>query len=64
MDDLKKKAISSYELSLAHCDYLTAIMGLASYRGLYLPEHDRPRYAEAFVEAGKREAWGGISKQC
>lgn len=62
MADLKRKAISRYELPLAHCDYLTASMGLASYRGLYLPGQNRPKYAEAFVEAGKREAWGGISK--
>ena len=60
--DLKRAAISRYELPLAHCDYLTACMGLASYRGLYLPGATRPKYAEAFVEAGKREAWGGISK--
>lgn len=62
MADLKRQAISQYELPLAHCDYLTASMGLASYRGLYLPGQGRPKYAEAFVEAGKREAWGGISK--
>ncbi len=59
VSDLKRKAISFYELPLAHCDYLTAIMGLASYRGLYLSVQDRPKYAEAFVEAVKRETWGG-----
>ena len=62
MADLKREAISRYQLPLAHCDYLTASMGLASYRGLYLPSQNRPKYAEAFVEAGKRETWGGISK--
>lgn len=62
MADLKRKAISCYELPLAHCDYRTAIMGLASYRGLYLPGQGRPKYAEAFVEAGKRGDWEDISK--
>lgn len=62
MAETKRKAISRYELPLAHGDYLTANMGLASYRGLYIPGQHRPKYAEAFVEASKRGAWGGISK--
>lgn len=61
--ELKREAISRYELPLAHCDYLTACMGLAGYRGLYLPGQTRPKYAEAFAEADKRESWGDISKK-
>ncbi|WP_177165916.1 PIG-L deacetylase family protein [Nitrosomonas sp. Nm58] len=57
---LKKQAISKYALRLAHCDYLSASIGLASYRGLYLPKKERPNYAEAFVEAEKRVMWKGL----
>ncbi|SFE96489.1 N-acetylglucosaminyl deacetylase, LmbE family [Nitrosomonas sp. Nm166] len=58
--DLKKQAISCYVLPLSHCDYLTASIGLASYRGLYLPGKEGSNYAEAFVEAEKKVAFGGI----
>lgn len=51
--ELKRSALSLYELPLAHCDYLSASMGLAAYRGLYLPGNGHPKFAEAFVEAEK-----------
>lgn len=50
----KKQAISKYALPLAHCDYLFASIGLASYLGLYLSKKKGPNYAEVFVEAEKR----------
>lgn len=58
--DLKKQAISRYVLPLTHCDYLTASIGLAGYRGLYLPGKEGPNYAEAFVEAEKKARFGGL----
>ncbi|WP_090539858.1 hypothetical protein [Nitrosomonas sp. Nm132] len=61
---LKKQAISKDALPLAHCDYLSPSIGLASYLGLYLPKKEGPNYAEVFVEAEKRAMWKGYYKQC
>ncbi|WP_051300180.1 PIG-L deacetylase family protein [Methylobacter luteus] len=58
--ELKRSALSRYELPLAHCDYLTASMGLAAYRGLYLSENGQSGLAEAFVEAEKNGIWGDM----
>lgn len=58
--NLKKQAISCYALPLLHCDYLSAIIGLASYRGLFLPKGVGENYAEAFVEAEKNGSFGGL----
>lgn len=58
--DLKKQAIACYELPQSHCDYLSASMGLASYRGLYLAKKDTINYAEAFIEAEKKAVWGSL----
>lgn len=58
--ELKKQAISRYVLPLTHCDYLSASIGLAGYRGLYLPGKEGHNYAEAFVEAEKKVAFGGL----
>lgn len=58
--DIKKRAISCYALPLAHCDYLSASIGLASYRGLYLPGKRECNYAEAFTEVEKKAAFGGL----
>ena len=58
--DLKQQAISHYQLPLAHCDYLSASMGLSRYRGLYLPNQRHEQYAEAFVEAENNKSLGGI----
>lgn len=58
--DLKRQAINHYQLPLAHCDYLSAIMGLAAYRGLYLSNQEREQYAEAFVEAENTQCFDGI----
>ncbi len=55
--DLKKQAISRYVLPLSHCDYLSASLGLAGYRGLYLPGKEGHKYAEAFIEAEKKVAF-------
>jgi LmbE family N-acetylglucosaminyl deacetylase len=57
--DLKKQAIGCYHLPLRYRDYSVPCLGLAAYRGLYLPAADVPRYAEAFVEAERK--WRGIS---
>lgn len=61
--DLKKQAISRYILPLSHCDYLSASIGLASYRGLYLAKKASPNFAEAFIEAEKKVAWGSLSQK-
>ncbi len=61
--DLKKQAISHYALPLSHCDYLTASVGLASYRGMYLAKHTNPNYAEAFIEAEKKVTWGNLPQR-
>lgn len=58
--ELKKQAISRYVLPLTHCDYLSASIGLAGYRGLYLPGKESLNYAEAFVEAEKKVMFGGL----
>ena len=58
--ELKKQAISRYVLPLSHCDYLAASIGLAGYRGLYLPGKQSSNYAEAFVEAEKEVTFGGL----
>jgi len=57
---LKQQAINHYQLPLAHCDYLSASMGLSRYRGLYLPNQGREQYAEAFIEAENNKYLGGI----
>lgn len=56
---LKQQAISHYQLPLAHCDYLSASMGLSRYRGLYLPNPRHQQYAEAFVEAENNSSLAG-----
>ena len=53
VEDLKRAAISCYALPLEHCDYLSASMGLAAYRGLYLSGNGRRALAEAFTEADR-----------
>ncbi|MGZ4968315.1 MAG: PIG-L deacetylase family protein [Methylobacter sp.] len=58
--NLKRQAINYYQLPLAHCDYLSAVMGLCRYRGLYLPTKELEQYAEAFVEAENNKYFGGI----
>ncbi len=58
--NLKKHAISCYALPLSHCNYLSAIIGLASYRGLFLPKQVGENYAEAFVEAEKSGYFGSL----
>lgn len=58
--DRKKQAISCYALPLSHCDYLSASIGLASYRGLYLPGKQSTNYAEAFIEAEKKASFGSL----
>ncbi|MBS0299753.1 MAG: PIG-L family deacetylase [Proteobacteria bacterium] len=58
--ELKKQAISCYALPLSHCDYLSASIGLASYRGLYLPGKQGSNYAEAFTEIEKKTSLGGM----
>ncbi|MGZ4955524.1 MAG: PIG-L deacetylase family protein [Methylobacter sp.] len=58
--NLKRQAISHYQLPLAHCDYLSASMGLSRYRGLYLPNQGHDQYAEAFVEAENNKLFGGM----
>lgn len=57
---LKQQAISHYQLPLAHCDYLSASMGLSRYRALYLPNQGHQQHAEAFVEAENNKRFGGI----
>ncbi len=61
--DLKKQSIACYELPLFHCDYLSASIGLASYRGLYLAKKEDTNYAEAFIEAEKKPAWGNLMQR-
>ncbi|MGX2039214.1 PIG-L deacetylase family protein [Methylocaldum sp. MU1018] len=61
--DLKRSAISRYELPLAHCDYLSASLGLAAYRGLYLPGNAPRKYAEAFVAIENRGYWRGMAER-
>ena len=46
--ELKKQAISRYVLPLTHCDYLTASIGLAGYRGLYLPRKEGGQLCGSF----------------
>ncbi|MCO6433212.1 PIG-L deacetylase family protein [Nitrosomonas nitrosa] len=60
--DLKKLAISKYILPLSHCDYFSASIGLAKYRGLYLLKQQKPSYAEAFVEAEKKDSWKSLQQ--
>lgn len=61
--ELKRSALSRYELPLAHCDYLSASMGLATYRGLYLSGNGQSKFAEALVEAEKNGIWSGMSER-
>jgi LmbE family N-acetylglucosaminyl deacetylase len=61
--ELKRSALSRYELPLAHCDYLSASMGLAAYRGLYLAGNGQSGFAEAFVEAEKDGIWRGMPER-
>lgn len=58
--ELKQQAINHYQLPLAHCDYLSASMGLSRYRALYLPNQSHEQYAEAFVEAENNKYLSGI----
>lgn len=60
--DLKKQALGCYRLPLRYRDYNVPCLGLAAYRGLYLPSGDAPRYAEAFVEAERKASRRGISR--
>lgn len=48
--DEKRKAVSCYALPMKYRDYREAMLGLAAYRGLYLPSSGQPLYAEAFLE--------------
>ncbi len=59
--DLKKQALNCYRLPLKYRDYTAPSLGLAAYRGLYLPPVNPPHYAEAFVEAERK--WRGISRR-
>ncbi len=61
--DLKKQAIACYELPLSHCDYLSASIGLASYRGLYLAKKESLNYAEAFFEVENKATWKNIPQK-
>ena len=62
--ELKRSAISLYELPLSQTtDYLSASMGLAAYRGLYLPGKSSRKFAEAFVEIEKNSDWFGILRE-
>ncbi|MGZ8239908.1 MAG: PIG-L deacetylase family protein [Methylobacter sp.] len=61
--ELKQAALSRYELPLSHCDYLSASMGLAAYRGLYLSGNGQSGFAEAFVEAEKNYLWNGMAER-
>ena len=47
---LKQTATHCYQLPLKYCDYLAAWTGMAGYRGLYVVDAPRGRYAEAFLE--------------
>lgn len=51
---LKQQATQCYQLPLKYCDYLAAWIGMAGYRGLYLVDSPRGRYAEAFLELHAR----------
>ncbi|MDK2122789.1 PIG-L deacetylase family protein [Parachitinimonas caeni] len=46
----KKAAIDCYVLPLRYCDYRSANLGLAAYRGLYCPPAESQRFAECFTE--------------
>jgi hypothetical protein len=35
---------------MKYCDYTSACVGMAQYRGLYISEQYRGRYAEALLE--------------
>lgn len=59
--ELKKSAVSYYNLPLRYRNYSDAMVGLASYRGLYLPPQAYPQYAEVFVEAGRTGLLRSIS---
>lgn len=61
--ELKRSAISQYKLPLSQCDYLSACMGLAAYRGLYLPGNGSNKFAEAFVEIKKNSDWFHIARK-
>jgi LmbE family N-acetylglucosaminyl deacetylase len=61
--ELKRQAISAYQLPLAHCDYLSASLGLAAYRGLYLAANGQAKFAEAFVEAEHKECGGSMAEK-
>lgn len=63
VEDLKRAAIACYALPLAHCDYLSASMGLAAYRGLYLSGNGRKALAEAFTEAEPRSFRASLCDQ-
>lgn len=61
--DLKKQALGCYRLPLRYRDYSVPCLGLATYRGLYLPSAETPHYAEAFVEAECKASRRGISRR-
>lgn len=58
---LKRSAIACYALPLAHCDYLSASMGLAAFRGLYLSGNTQSPLAEAFAEEEQKSFWPDLS---
>lgn len=58
--DIKKQAIRCYVLPLAHCNYLSASIGLASFRALCLPSGQGGGYAEAFTEVKKENFFQGV----
>jgi LmbE family N-acetylglucosaminyl deacetylase len=61
--ELKRQALACYRLPLRYRDYIAPCLGLAAYRGLYLPSSGTPRHAEAFTEVGRGGAWRGIWRQ-
>jgi LmbE family N-acetylglucosaminyl deacetylase len=59
----KQAAVSCYKLPLRYRNYHDAMMGLASYRGLYLPPSAFPQYAEVFVALGKKGRLRSLSSK-
>jgi LmbE family N-acetylglucosaminyl deacetylase len=57
----KKAAVACYKLPLRYRNYNDAMMGLALYRGLYLPPSAEPQYAEALVAVGQKWRLRSIS---
>lgn len=46
----KRRALEGYRIPLAHCDYLTAGIGLAAFRGIMVGREPGPGYAEVFLD--------------